>query len=327
VYLLFGEESYLVERALATVLERLAVAGKGLAVHVRSGDEHLVARVEEALRTRPLFGGRPVAIVHDVDVLPPAEQEGLLAALPGAEGGHLVCVGRAPDLRRRLFAACVREGWGFEFRRLPLGRLPAWLREEAARRGHDLGTDAAEMLVELVGGDLGACAGEIEKLSLYVGPKAPIRCDDVAAVVGASRLRSAFELSDFLQRREMGPALAIVRRVLQQGERPIGLAALLAGQLRRMLVARSLAAAGASPDEVARRLRLPPWVADRITQGARRYGPHELEAAAAGAADLDVSLKSSRRPAAILLEAFLLGLQPRGSATRATTRATRGPGS
>jgi DNA polymerase-3 subunit delta len=328
VYLLFGGDSYLVERALDGVLERLNTrrGGAGI-VRLRPGDDRFVARAEEALRTPPLFGGPPVVVVHDVDALATDEQEGLLAALPTPGHGHLICVGGTPDLRRRLFATCVREQWAFELRPLPFARLPSWLRGEAARRGHDLAVEAAQMLADLVGADLRACIGELEKLSLYAGPGRPIAPNDVAAVVGATRARSAFDLAELVQRRDVGAALALLRRLLQQGERPIALAALLASQIRRLLVAKDLLAGGAPPPEVVRRLGLPPWVGERLVEAARRYALAELEAAASAAAALDVGLKSSRLSPLAQLEGFLLRLRAGEGERRGVTRPSgRAPG-
>jgi len=306
VYLLFGEEGYLVERAAKTVLGRIGGSGPG--VRLRAGEERLVDRLEQTLRTSPLFGGPPCAVVTDVESLSEAAQEEILALLLRDLGGHLLLVGASPDMRRRLYARCVREGWAFGFRRLPLARIPAWLREEAAQRGHVLAAGAVERLTELVGSDLRTAAAEIEKISLYVGAGQAIGVDAVAAVVGAMRARSVLELAILIERRDLGPALALVRRLLGQGEPPVALAAFLAAQIRRMLIVKSLASGPTAPAEIPARLGVPPWVADRIVSGARRYEAGTLGRALAQVAALDLALKSSRLPPAILIEACLLEL-------------------
>lgn len=308
VYLLFGEEGYLVERGLKTVLKRIGATEAG--TRVRAGEDRLMERVEQALCTSPLFGGQPSAVVTDVDSLKDTDQEEMLALITKAPGGHLVLVGATPDMRRRLYAKCAREGWAFGFRRLSLAQIPTWFRQEATQRGHVLGAGAVEQLTELVGADLRAGAAEIEKLSLYVGEGQPIGVDAVAAVVGGMRARSVFELSTLIEQRDLGAALGLVRRLLTQGEPPVALAAFLAGQLRRMLVAKSLVASQAVPSDIASRLGVPPWVADRIVSGARRYQVGTLERAIARMAALDFALKSSRLPPAVLVESCLLELAP-----------------
>jgi DNA polymerase-3 subunit delta len=124
----------------------------------------------------------------------------------------------------------------------------------------------------------------------------------------------------------MAGALGLMRRLLDQGEPAIAMVAFLAGQLRRMMVAKSLAAADCPPPELARRLGLPPWVGERIRDGARRYDSATLRQAITRLAALDVTLKSSRAPARAVLEAYVVALHtaapPRP--TRAGERARRG---
>jgi DNA polymerase-3 subunit delta len=278
------------------------------AVRVRPGDDDLLPRVEEALRTGSLFGGAPVAVVLDADALREEQQHGLLALLPEGDGAHLVLVGTAPDMRRRLYATCQRNGGAFEFRRLPPPRVAAWLREEAAARGHVLTADAGELLVDLVGPDLRVGANEIEKLSLYVTAGKPIDVDAVSAVVGSLRARSMLELADTLQRRNLGPAVALIRQLVTQGSQPIAIVAFVAGQIRRLLVTASLRRAGLSADDIGRRLGVSSWVAERLSEGARRYDARTLRTALLGIGAVDVTLKSSRVPPERLLERWVLSL-------------------
>jgi DNA polymerase-3 subunit delta len=307
-YLLFGEESYLVDRALATACERLR--GSTAVARLRVDEDRLVARLEEALRTPSLFGGAASVVLTDVDALDEKTQEQVLQLVETDTGGHLVMVGASPDMRRRLFASCTRKGWAFGFRRLPPARIPAWLREEATQRGHQITAEAVTLLAELAGPDLRAATGEIEKLSLFVGEGRPIDAAAVVAVVGPTRARSVFELGTMVQERQIGHALALVRRLLGQGEPPIAIAAFLAGQLRRLLVARSLIARQRGA-EVAARLGVSPWVAERIAGGARRYDGATLRRALARVAAVDVALKSSRVSGPVLIETCLLELEAR----------------
>ncbi len=282
-------------------------------LRARPGEDGLIGRIEEALRSGSLFGGRPAVLLSSAEALSEEEQEGLLRILPTEAVAHLVLVGAAPDMRRRLFATCARRGWAFEFRRMTVGRIPAWLREEARARGHAFGGEAAERLVELTGPDLCTAVGEIEKLSLYVGEGQPIDASAVSAVVGSTRVRSLLELADHVQRHEVGRALAILRTLLTQGAQPIAIVAFLGGQLRRMLVAAELTTGGRSVSDVAQALGMPPWVAERIVDGARRYGVESLGAALRRLAAVDLKLKSSRVRPGPLLESFLLELRGRRS--------------
>ena len=78
----------------------------------------------------------------------------------------------------------------------------------------------------------------------------------------------------------------------------------------RLLVARSLIARQRGA-EVAARLGVSPWVAERIAGGARRYDGATLRRALARVAAVDVALKSSRVSGPVLIETCLLELDAR----------------
>ena len=59
-----------------------------------------------------------------------------------------------------------------------------------ARSRAALDPDAAELMVELIGTDVGLLAMEAEKLAVYVGERKKITRDDVAAMVGAGRAQA-----------------------------------------------------------------------------------------------------------------------------------------
>jgi len=144
--------------------------------------------------------------------------------------------------------------------RPPAGReLPGWLRRRAAASGFALSEEAARLLVQWVGDDLTALVGELEKAVLWAGATSgPIGVEEVTAVVGEHRLRSVFELTQALERRALGPALAALEALLDSGEEPLGLLGMLTREVRLTWLAKAWLRNGKSADEIARRLRRPP---------------------------------------------------------------------
>jgi DNA polymerase III delta subunit len=83
--------------------------------------------------------------------------------------------------------------------------------------------------------------------------------------------------------------MAALRRLLDQGEEPLVLFGALAGQVRRMLIARSVADAG--PRAVGERLGIPEWRAQRLHRQVRSYREEELAGALGTLAATDVEMK------------------------------------
>jgi DNA polymerase-3 subunit delta len=146
--------------------------------------------------------------------------------------------------------------------------LEAWLRERTAAEGLTLGEDAARLLVQWVGDDSAALLGEARKAALAGGARnTTIGVKEVTAVVGEHRLSGVFDLTRAVQRREVGPALRTLDRLLA-GEEPIRLLALLVADVRATMTVADLAARGQAVDQIARVVRKPPQVVDAIARGA-----------------------------------------------------------
>jgi len=145
--------------------------------------------------------------------------------------------------------------------------LEGWLRERAAAEGLTVGEDAARLLVQWVGDDSAALLGEARKAALAGGPRnTTIGVKEVTAVVGEHRLSGVFDLTRAVQRRELGPALRTLDRLLA-AEEPVRLLALLVADVRATMTVADLAARGQATEQIARIVRKPPQVVDAITRG------------------------------------------------------------
>ncbi len=92
----------------------------------------------------------------------------------------------------------------------------------------------------LVATNMREIAGELVKLSLYVGDRSDITVADVRAVCTASRTAVIWELTDSLGARKLDAAVHSVENLLGAGEQPIGILMMLAAQFRLMLLSRDL---------------------------------------------------------------------------------------
>src|SRR5262249_52916496 len=147
-YLLFGEETYLVERALGVVRRRLVpAAGTVRTLWADQEADQIPAALAE-LASPSLFGGTQVLVLRHVDGLGEEGQAYVLDALPIlGSGGALVLVACAADQRRKLFGACLRAGAGVGFPALPDARAAAaWVVRLAGERGHAIAPAAVTEL-------------------------------------------------------------------------------------------------------------------------------------------------------------------------------------
>ena len=122
-----------------------------------------------------------------------------------------------------------------------------WKLEEAAR---DLALEALksaglqpegraiETFADRVGTDSGTAAQEAEKLATYLGGITRVSARDVEDIVSSTRGSDAFALADHLSMRHTAEAVRTLRRLLDQGEEPIGLLMMLESRWRQLLLLR-----------------------------------------------------------------------------------------
>ncbi|MBM4106666.1 MAG: DNA polymerase III subunit delta [Phycisphaerae bacterium] len=166
-----------------------------------------------------------------------------------------------------------------------------------ARRRHDaeLAQDAAELLVERIGSDLGRLDGEVGKLASAC-PTTPIRIDRelVSSMVGRSREEEAWLIQEVLLRADPAEALAKTRELISISRaEPVQLTWAIADLARKLHAAASMRAVGSSDGEISRRLRL--WGGSMaILDAARRRPTSMLARLLHQAVDLDFRMKRGR---------------------------------
>lgn len=201
------------------------------------------------------------------------------------------------------------------------------VRDVTAASAKRLTPAALALLRRRAGPDPGELASEIEKLCLFVGERTAIDVDDVAAVVRDMGESWIFDFTAALAGRQLAVAVALLRGLLDQGEPPLRLLAMIAREVRLLLLARESLEeelrghwrTGIAFPQFQSRV-LPhldgqtreafgaahPYVLYRRFQDAERADRSALRRALVELADLDRRLKSSAGVPALLLETFVI---------------------
>jgi DNA polymerase-3 subunit delta len=106
--------------------------------------------------------------------------------------------------------------------------------------GRGLDAQARDMIVARAPNDMRGLGQELDKLVLYVGDRPAIRSQDVDAIMADHGEGWIFDLTRSLGERDALSALRHFARLIAQGEHPLKLLSVLAGELRRLLLARQL---------------------------------------------------------------------------------------
>ncbi len=325
VYVVAGEEALFVERVVTAARAHVVdAATAGFNIDVFDAGEGSIERVLDSARTVPMMARRRLVILRGAERLDkggddeaPSAKKGVrvspldrladYVAAP-ADTGCLLIVGAKLDARRRVVTLAKKQGFFVECAPLRNAALPGFVRDEAKRRGHAIASDVAESVVDLLGGELGPLTDAVERLSLYVGERAPITSEAVEACVARVRVGSVWGLADAVAAHDRATALRLLDENYDPKDRGLPLLGLLASSIRKTLKLRALLAAGVGAQDAARQAGIPPFRANEAAQQARRFGEGELERAIAVFAEVDLALKGSRRPPLLVLEEAIVRL-------------------
>ena len=131
-----------------------------------------------------------------------------------------------------------------------------WLVSRAERRGKKLGPKAAYELYARIGGPLERLGDEVEKLTVFCGPRVEITVEDVHGMTGIETGGTIFDWLDSLAQGKTGRTLALSDYILTNGESAVGALALAASHYMTLIKIRRLNAARVPAEQIKTRLGL-----------------------------------------------------------------------
>lgn len=322
LYYLCGDEPYLMEISARKLVDRLVPPDmRDFNLNVFYGTESKGGDIAEAAATLPMFAPWRVVLVKKADALPAAAQEILLASIQNPSPSTcLVFQGEKIDQRKKFFTELKKKGEIVEFKRLYENQLSAFVRNEVSLRGRRIEPAAAEMLVYLVGNNLSELVSELEKAFLYAGGRDSITVADIREIVSDTRVNSVFELADSLGDKEVERALRSLDTLLQGGEAPLLVLAMITRHYRQLWKVRELLERKTPSQEIGKAAGINPFFLQGVVRQARNYNVPELQGIFGKLFDIDAAMKSGRGKADVLLEKFVLDVCGAGGKEMGATR-------
>jgi DNA polymerase-3 subunit delta len=310
VYLIFGKEELLLERALRRLRDRIAeVADLDFNFESFDGETADPNVVVAAANTLPFASDRRLVVVRNVDRMR-APQQAVLAeyAADPAPTACLVLVAGTIPKSSRLYKAVDALGGVAEYRAPRKHELPGWVIELFGTRGRQLSRDGAEALVRAVGRDLRRLETEADKIVAFAGGQTAITRADVESVVASTAPVSVFDMLNAIGARECATTLERLDDLLADGEQLLGIHAMTVRHVRTLISVRALLDRGMGQTAIQRELGMQAWQVSGLIEQARRFGTRELSRALAGAAELEARLKSGSGEPRVLWEMWVVGL-------------------
>ena len=337
VYLFFGEEPFLMERALEKLTELLVDPQlKDLAYSVFDAGSADQKTICSEARTVPFLAARRLVVVRKAHLLQLRSKKApivlylqepcpttSLVLVAAQTGGRKKSKDRQKRSERsnKLVSLATRHGVAVSF---PVLKKPSevvrWIQQEVLRVGKTIAPRAAAELQQLSGTSLSEVNNELQKVVAYVGGRERIELDDVIAAVSDVHHETTYALADALGDQDVTRALDILDNLLRDGEHVLRILWGIDWHLDRLYKARIMAEQGEKPEDVATQLKIFPSYRRRFFAQVRRFTPERLREFHHELVCVDLQLKSTRVDERLLLELLIVRMC---GGDRATARPAR----
>lgn len=315
VYFLYGPEEFLKKEFIAELIKnRLSENNRAFNLDIFHADEFDRDAFADRITSYPLFTDRRMVILKGFEGLSVANQDFVLERV-GAVSGPVILIVETQAAKldtarlKRLEQVADERGVSFCFYHLSDDETVERVETRLHREGYSIAPDALELLVDSVGTSLIDLANEIEKIVLSMDDGTVIGREHVASVVGRYRTENLYRLLDQMGSPDPAAQVATMHRVIDSGEEPVFVLAMMLRRVLQLLHVRLLAdekgsrARGAGQSSEG---RVSDFQARIVVDQARRFDTEDLRLFLNNLRWADVKIKSSSVEPRHLLETALL---------------------
>lgn len=309
VTVLWGAQRYLKQSCL-TALKRQVIQEDDTSLTTFDGREIDLQTVTDELRTVSMWSDRRLVVVDEADDFV-TNYRGPLEKYfdKPAKKSVLVLSVKTWAKTTRLAKQLAASGLDLECSQLKGDVLSKWLQDTARDNYHQaLSRDAAYLLMELVGDELGMLDQELSKLSTYVGAGGKIGADEVRKLVGGWKTETTWKMTDAVRDGQLNSALEALDQLINSGEAGLKLLGGIAFVFKKFAQATDLSHSGGL-DQALRQAGVFPSAVSQSVTYLRRLGRPRAEQILNRLLAADAGIKGANSlPERIQLEKLLVEL-------------------
>ena len=210
------------------------------------------------------------------------------------------------DGRKRITKKMREMTTVIEAMRLEGNDLLTWVQHQAKANGAYITSQTAQTLVDMAGDNLLTLSTEIGKMATYLGSEGEITAAIIEELVPRTPEMDVFRLTDAYLAGNVSGTVSIYHDLLRNGEEPIMLTSLIAGQIRLMIHVQSLRRKGYQQHQIAKTLHVHPYRVKLMLENRKIPDENRLLMILNKLAEIDYKLKSTSGKRERLLELFFM---------------------
>lgn len=305
VYLLYGEEQYLIRQYRDRLKE--AIAGDDtMNLGVFSGSDISQKEIVDLAETLPFFAERRLILIEDSGLFKKGAEElaDYMASVP--EMTYFVFVEKEVDRKTKMYKEVKKAGSVVEFARQKDDILLRWINGRLKKNGKQITRDAYALFIQKTGNDMENIDRELEKLICYSLDKENIETADVEAVTTERTENRIFDMVDAVAMHKQKRALELYYDLLALREAPMRIMYLISSQFKRLLVVQAMTNQGFGRKDIASKAGCPEWAVGKYQAQCRAFSLEQLKQAVRDGVEYETAVKTGQMDDQMAVELFIV---------------------
>ncbi|MCX6113423.1 MAG: DNA polymerase III subunit delta [Proteobacteria bacterium] len=311
VYIIYGEEFYIRERALYR-LKQIMKKLNGSIERATFDSKTDIADFINNLNEASMFNPLKLVIASEFSDLKGEQIEKLIEYLKNPSPDViLLLLSYKIDKRKKNITDIFNYGIVCNGRHPSKDELQTWIRGFATERGKTIDAQSVDFLGIKYEGELSRIEKEVEKTALYLGEKTTITRRDIEFTATGVSSCSIFDISPVLATKDRKQVLQRIQKLLNTGENPVSINSTIMNRIKRLLLAHDILLSKAGDSELAKAIGIPPFFIPDFKRELRNYKREDLVKMYKRCMNTDSELKSARRDKDDVLVSGILDLLAR----------------
>lgn len=344
VYLLYGQESYLLDRAKELMQENVVTAFPELNYIALDGDALTVEQLQNACDTYPFGSDKKLVVVRHPGFLKKSagkkdedeeeetdneqKQEDMPKKDTGEQKRYMELIAEVPESccllllyygdlgkSKKLFDSIKKNGEVFEITRADKEELTRWVKNSFGKRGKKLGFKEQDYFINMSGyldknsdKNLYDLENEVNKISAFAGASDTVTVEHIDALMPKNLENDIFKLINSCADKRVADSLSLLNDLLVQGEEIFAILAMITKQIRTMIAVAELNQRGLDAKGAASRLKVHEFYAKNCMAYGRKIGMKGLIKGLNNSVEVENNVKSGRMDKRLAIEMLMMNM-------------------
>ncbi len=308
VYYITGKEEYLVEDAVKRLVELFCEEStRDFNLDVFHGDDVEAGKIVEIASSYPMMAENRTVVVKEIHRMPSGGLDlvaKFVERVPATT--RMIFTSSKPESKNKAIEKIKKRSCQVICNTLYDREIPAWINNYVKKRGFTITEEAVHLIHTRVGNNLREIINEIEKILVNLENKREIKKEDVQELVGISRSFNIFELTDAIGAKDLNKALYILDRMLQYGESPTGILAMITRHFSNLMKVKGALQQRKSYEQISALTGIPKYFMDKTVRMASNFTFEDLTRIFSYLLETDLALKTSKLKPQIAMESLLI---------------------